>query len=67
MRNVLFRATDKGKRNIYIDVVNKNISLDDVIRDAKHHLATKRRDGKLNSDMIDSLVVFKGDKLVKIK
>lgn len=67
VRNVLFRATDKGKRNIYIDVVNKNISLDDVIRDAKHHLATKRRDGKLNSDMIDSLVVFKGDKLVKIK
>ena len=67
VRNTIFRATDKGKRNIYLDIVNKNTSIDDVARDARQHLAIKRRDGSINGDLVDSLVIFKGDKFIKIK
>nr|DAU09439.1 MAG TPA: Portal protein [Caudoviricetes sp.] len=67
VRNTIFRATDKGKRNIYLDIVNKNTSIDDVARDARQHLATKRRDGSINGDLVDSLVIFKGNKFIKIK
>lgn len=45
----------------------KNTSIDDVVRDARQHLATKRRGGGTNGDLVDSLVVFKGDKFIKIK
>lgn len=45
----------------------KNTSIDDVVRDAGQHLATKRRGGGTNGDLVDSLVVFKGDKFIKIK
>ena len=67
VRNTIFRATDKGKRNIYLDIVNKNTSIDAVARDARQHLATKRRDGSTNGDLVDSLVIFKGNKFIKIK
>ena len=67
VRNTIFRATDKGKRNIYLDIVNKNTSIDAVARDARQHLATKRRDGSINGDLVDSLVIFKGNKFIKIK
>lgn len=67
VRNTIFRATDKGKRNIYLDIVNKNTSIDDVARDARQHLAIKRRDGSINGDLVDSLVIFKGNKFIKIK
>lgn len=67
VRNTIFRATDKGKRNIYLDIVNKNTSIDVVARDARQHLATKRRDGSVNGDLVDSLVIFKGNKFIKIK
>lgn len=67
MRNTIFRATDKGKRNIYIDIVNKNVSIDEAAKYAQQHLRTKRPDGRLNSDLVDSLVIFKGDKSKKIK
>lgn len=67
VRNTIFRATDKGRRNIYLDIVNKNTSIDDVARDARQHLATKRRDGSINGDLVDSLVIFKGNKFIKIK
>jgi len=67
VRNTIFRATDKGKRNIYLDIVNRNTSIDAVARDARQHLATKRRDGSINGDLVDSLVIFKGNKFIKIK
>lgn len=67
VRNTIFRATGKGKRNIYLDIVNKNTSIDAVARDARQHLATKRRDGSINGDLVDSLVIFKGNKFIKIK
>lgn len=67
MRNTIFRATDKGKRNIYIDIVNKNTSIDEAAKYAQQHLRTKRPDGRLNDELVDSLVIFKGGEFKKIK
>ena len=59
--NIIFKATDKGKRNIYIDIVS-DVSIDEVVTSAKKHMLIKK-----NDDLIDSLMVFKNNTSIKIK
>lgn len=62
IRNEIYHATDKGKRNIFLDVYNQDIDVSDVIEKAKKHISIKK-----NNDKIDSLIVVSGDKFHKIK
>lgn len=62
IRNEIYHATDKGKRNIFLDVYNQDIDVNDVIEKAKKHVSIKK-----NNDKIDSLIVVSGDKFHKIK
>lgn len=62
VRNEIYRATDKGKRNIFLDVYNDSVNIDDVIEKAKKHISIKK-----NSEKIDSLIVVVGDEFNKIK
>ena len=62
IRNEIYHATDKGKRNIFLDVYNQDIDIEDVIEKAKKHISIKK-----NNDKIDSLIVVSGDKFHKIK
>ena len=62
IRNEIYHATDKGKRNIFLDVYNQDIDVNDVIEKAKKHISIKK-----NNDKIDSLIVVSGDKFHKIK
>ena len=62
IRNEIYHATDKGKRNIFLDVYNQDIDVEDVIEKAKKHISIKK-----NNDKIDSLIVVSGDKFHKIK
>ncbi|MDO4868463.1 MAG: hypothetical protein Q4A23_02290 [bacterium] len=62
IRNEIYHATDKGKRNIFLDVYNQEIDVNDVIEKAKKHISIKK-----NNDKIDSLIVVSGDKFHKIK
>lgn len=59
--NIIFKATDKGKRNVYIDIVG-DLDIDDVADRVKKHISIKR-----NNDLIDEITVFKGKKQIKIK
>lgn len=58
----IYHATDKGKRNIFLDVYNQDIDVNDIIEKAKKHISIKK-----NNDKIDSLIVVSGDKFHKIK
>jgi len=60
--NAIFKATDKAKRNIFIDITSKNISLEEAAASAKRHISIPK-----NNAVIDNLVVFKGNKFVVIK
>lgn len=62
IRNEIYRATDKGKRNIFIDIYNDKINTDEVVEKAKKHISIKK-----NNEKIDNLVVVNGDKFTKIK
>ena len=62
IRNEIYHATDKGKRNIFLDVYNQDIDVNDVVEKAKKHISIKK-----NNDKIDSLIVVSGDKFHKIK
>lgn len=59
--NIIFKATDKGKRNIYIDIVS-SLDADDVAARIERHLSIKR-----NNDLVDEITVFKGGRRIKIK
>ena len=61
VRNEFFRATDKGKRNILLDVANEGVPIDRIISDTERHLATVRKTGGTNGDLVDRVIVFKKD------
>ena len=62
VENEIYRATDKGKRNIFLDVYNDSVNVDDVIEKAKKHISIKK-----NNEKIDSLIIVNKDKFIKIK
>lgn len=61
VRNEFFRATDKGKRNILLDVVDDSTPVDRIISDTKKHLGTVRKSGGVNGDLVDRVIIFKKD------
>lgn len=62
IRNEIFRATDKGKRNIFIDNYRERHDVERMVKEAKRHISIDK-----NNKAIDSLVVVSGSRFIKIK
>lgn len=62
IRNEIFKATDKGKRNIFIDNYQEKHDIKQIIKMAEKHISIKK-----NDKLIDNLVVVSGDSFIKIK
>lgn len=62
VRNEIFRATDKGKRNIFIDNYQEKHDIKQIVEMAEKHIAIEK-----NDKLIDGLVVVSGDSFIKIK
>lgn len=62
VRNEIFKATDKSKDRIFIDVYNSKLDADKIVELAKQHLSIEK-----NDKLIKELIVVSGDKFTKIK
>lgn len=62
LRNEIFKATDKGKRNIFIDNYQEKHDIEKIIEMAKKHISIEK-----NDKLIDNLTVVSGSAFIKIK
>ena len=74
IKYLFWRITDQGKRNAVIDVTYFNRDLPWIFKKIKEHLETVRKGeynekGKLitNNDLIDSVLVVRGRKIIRYK
>lgn len=74
IKYLFWRITDQGKRNAVIDVTYFNRDLPWIFKKIKEHLETVRKGeynekGKLitNNDLIDSVLVVRGKKIIRCK
>lgn len=74
IKNTLWKITDQGKRNAVLDVTFLDESMKWVFNKIKEHLETIRKGeyddkGKpiINNDLIDSILVVRGKKIIRYK
>ncbi len=74
IKYLFWRITDQGKRNAVLDVTYFNKDLPWIFNKIKEHLETIRKgeydkNGKLitNNDLIDSVLVVRGKKIIRYK
>lgn len=74
IKNTLWKITDQGKRNAVLDVTFLDESMEWVFGKIKEHLETIRKGeyddkGKqiTNNDLIDSILVVRGKKIIRYK
>ena len=74
IKNTLWKVTDQGKRNAVLDVTFLDESMEWIFNKIKEHLETVRKgeygdNGKpiTNNDLIDSILVVRGKKIIRYK
>ena len=62
VRNEIYKATDRGKRNIFIDNYQEKHDVKKLMEMIEKHISIEK-----NDKLIDNLVLVSGDNFIKIK
>lgn len=62
IRNEIYKATDRGKRNIFIDNYQEKHDVKKLMEMIEKHISIEK-----NDKLIDNLVLVSGDNFIKIK
>lgn len=60
--NTIWKATDKGKLNIWIDATNLNMGLNTIIQQAINHMENIH-----NGNLVEHLIIQRGKKIIQLK